>query len=148
MNKSADFSDITDVKKDPLTHQIIGAAMEVHRTLGPGFLEAVYHEALCIEFASKDIPFQWEVELPIYYKDELLTTRYRADFVCYHNIIVELKAINQLSSKEASQIINYLKATGIETGLLLNFGAKSLEYKRFIFTKGKSVKSAGSMDRT
>ncbi|MBI4683076.1 MAG: GxxExxY protein, partial [Nitrospirae bacterium] len=145
MNKSTDSADNTDIKKDPLTHQIIGAAMEVHSTLGHGFLEAVYHEALGIEFASKQIPFQGEVELPIYYKNELLTTIYRADFVCYNNIIVELKAINQLSSKEESQIINYLKATGLKTGLLFNFGAKSLEYKRFIFTKGKSVKSAKSV---
>jgi GxxExxY protein len=147
VNESADSTDNTDVKKDPLTHKIIGAAMEVHSTLGHGFLEAVYHEALGIEFSSKQIPFQGEVVLPIYYKSELLTTSYKADFVCYNNIIVELKAIDMLSSKEESQIINYLKATGLETGLLLNFGAKSLEYKRFIFSQNKSVQSAKSVDR-
>lgn len=120
--------------------------MEVHNTLGHGFLEAVYHEALGMEFNARQIPYRSEVELPIYYKDDLLLTGYRADFLCYNDIIVELKAISQLTSKEESQVINYLKATGLETGLLLNFGSKSLEHKRFIFTKEKSVKSAKSVD--
>ena len=119
--------------------------MEVHRTLGRGFLEAVYHEALGIEFASKKIPFKSEVELPVYYKDDTLFTSYRADYVCYDDIIVELKALNQLSGKEESQIINYLKATKLEIGLLLNFGTPSLEYKRFIFSI-KSIKSVKSAD--
>jgi GxxExxY protein len=133
------------LKKDPRTHQIIGSAMEVHRSLGHGFLEAVYHEALGMEFASKQIPFQSEVELPIYYKNETLLTSYRADFVCYDGIVVELKALNKLSGKEESQIINYLKATKLEVGLLLNFGTPSLEYKRFTFTN-KSIKSVKSAD--
>jgi GxxExxY protein len=131
--------------KDPRTHQIIGSAMEVHRSLGHGFLEAVYHEALGMEFASKRIPFQSEVELPIYYKNEPLLTSYRADFVCYDGIVVELKALKKLSGKEDSQIINYLKATKLEVGLLLNFGTPSLEYKRFTFTN-KSIKSVKSAD--
>jgi len=131
--------------KDPKTHQIIGAAMEVHSTLGHGFLEAVYHEALGMEFASKKIPYQSEVEMPICYKNKKLFTSYRADFVCYDRIVVELKALNELSGKEESQILNYLKATHLEVGLLLNFGTPSLEYKRFIFTN-KSVKSAKSVD--
>ncbi len=133
------------LKKDPRTHQIIGSAMEVHRSLGHGFLEAVYHEALGMEFASKQIPFQSEVELPIYYKNETRLTSYRADFVCYDGIVVELKALNKLSGKEESQIINYLKATKLEVGLLLNFGTPSLEYKRFTFTN-KSIKSVKSAD--
>ena len=132
-------------KKDPRTHQIIGAAMEVHRSLGNGFLEAVYHEAIGIEFASKQLPFQSEVALPIYYKNEILHTSYRADFICYEGIVVEIKAISQLTSKEESQIINYLKATKLEIGLLINFGTPSLEYKRFIFSN-KSIKSAKSVD--
>jgi len=132
-------------KKDPRTHQIIGSAMEVHGALGHGFLEAVYHEALGIEFATKLIPFQSEVELPIYYKNETLLTSYRADFVCYDGIVVEIKALNKLSGKEESQIINYLKATKLEVGLLLNFGTPSLEYKRFTFTN-KSMKSVKSAD--
>ncbi|GMT46723.1 MAG: hypothetical protein IEMM0007_0289 [bacterium] len=125
-------------KKDPQTYKIIGAAIEVHRVLGAGFLEAVYQEALSIEFSSSRIPFQKEVDLPVYYKEKILSTSYRADFLCYESVIVELKAINRLSGTEESQIINYLKATGTEIGLLLNFGTSSLEYKRFIFTDKKS----------
>lgn len=117
---------------DPKTYEIIGAALEVHKALGHGFLEAIYQEALAIEFNVRKIPFQKELELPVYYKHILLSTAYRADFVCFDGIIVELKALSQLSGKEESQVINYLKATGLGTGLLLNFGAKSLESKRFI----------------
>ena len=106
--------------------------MEVHRLLGSGFLEAVYQEALSIEFGLKKIPFQEEIELPIRYKETVLSTSYRADFICYGDIIVELKAIGQMSGKEESQIINYLKATNLKIGLLLNFGSGKLEYKRFI----------------
>ncbi|MBI4745004.1 MAG: GxxExxY protein [Deltaproteobacteria bacterium] len=120
-------------EKDPRTHAIIGAAIEVHKNMGFGFLEAVYQEALSIEFELRKVPFQKEVELPIHYKERKLSTYYKADFLCYECIVVELKALNQLSGKEESQIINYLKATGLETGLLLNFGAKSLESKRFVF---------------
>ena len=133
-------------KKDPRTYEIIGAAIEVHRVMGHGFLEAVYQEALSIEFSLRHIPFKKEIDLPVYYKDLILSTGYRADFLCYDSVIVELKAMTQLSGKEESQIINYLKATGLEIGLLLNFGAKSLEYKRFIFKNRKSVQSAKSAD--
>ena len=94
----------------------------------------------------RHIPFKKEIDLPVYYKDLILSTGYRADFLCYDSVIVELKAMTQLSGKEESQIINYLKATGLEIGLLLNFGAKSLEYKRFIFKNRKSVQSAKSAD--
>ena len=125
-------------KKDPQTYKIIGAAIEVHRVLGSGFLEAVYQEALSLEFSSSRIPFQKEVDLPVYYKETILSTGYRVDFLCYESVIVELKAVSRLSGTEESQIINYLKATGAETGLLLNFGTSSLEYKRFIFTDKKS----------
>ena len=134
-------------KKDPRTYEIIGAAIDVHRILGHGFLEAVYQEAIGLEFTSRQIPFKKEVILPIYYKCSLLSTSYKADFLCYENVIVELKAINKLSGKEESQIINYLKATGVETGLLLNFGSESLEYKRFVFKNNKSVQSAKSADQ-
>ncbi|MBI5674254.1 MAG: GxxExxY protein [Nitrospirae bacterium] len=133
-------------KKDPRTYEIIGAAIDVHSILGHGFLEAVYQEAIGLEFTSRQIPFKKEVILPIYYKGSLLSTSYKADFLCYENVIVELKAINKLSGKEESQIINYLKATGFETGLLLNFGSESLEYKRFVFRNNKSVQSAKSAD--
>lgn len=106
----------TTSKRDPLTYAIIGAALEVHTQLGNGFLEAVYHEALAIEMSRRDIPFQHEVPLQIKYKGQPLKTIYRADFVCYGSIIVEIKALKRLSGTEESQIINYLKATGFKTG--------------------------------
>lgn len=118
--------------RDDRTHAIIGAAMEVHRQLGRGFLESVYQEALAFEMISRKIPFDREIELPVHYKGHQLPCVYKADFICYGEIIVELKAITELSAKEHSQIINYLKATRIETGLLINFGGKSLEFKRFV----------------
>ena len=130
-------------KGDPKTYAIIGAAMQVHRELGCGFLEAVYQEALAIEFVYRDIPLQREVALPIRHREQLLQTSHRADFVCYGNIIVELKALAKLSGIEEAQILNCLKATEFETGLLLNFGTPSLQYKRFAHTphknSGKSV---------
>ncbi len=116
---------------DDRTYQIIGAAMEVHKELGCGFLEAVYQEALSLELRSRQIPFQAQAQVQISYKGQTLQKSYQPDFICFDNIIVELKALDKLSGKEESQIINYLKATGVETGLLLNFGNKSLEYKRF-----------------
>jgi GxxExxY protein len=117
-------------RRDEQTFEIIGAAMEVHRVLGHGFLEAVYQEALAIEFAARGIPFVREQGIPVVYKDVRLLTHYRADFVCYEAIIAEVKALGQIGGVEDSQIINYLKATGIQRGLLLNFGAPKLEYKR------------------
>lgn len=128
-------------RRDPRTFAIIGAAMEVHSRLGSGFLEAVYHEALAIELNNREIPFQHESLLPIFYKEQKLTTYYRADFICFDQVIVELKAIKKLGGVEESQIINYLKATNFDIGLLLNFGAPSLEYKRFTNAKEKSGKS-------
>lgn len=129
--------------KDRPTHAIIGAAMEVHRHLGPGFLEAVYQQALAIEFAARGIPFSSEVDLPVYYKGERLPCSYRADFVCYDNVIVELKALKAITGIEEAQLLNYLKATRLERGLLVNFGRQSLEFKRFVFSHlRKSAKSA------
>jgi len=129
--------------RDPQTRAIIGAAMEVHRQLGPGFLEAVYQEALTMELADQAIPFQREVELPVDYKGRRLPCKYGADFVCYESIIVELKALQALTGVEEAQLLNYLKATRLERGLLLNFGRPSLEFKRLIFQNlRKSAKSA------
>lgn len=117
--------------KDPRTHAILGAAFEVHSTLGRGFLEAVYHVALIIEFTTRGISFAHEVELPVFYKGRRLDAYYRADFVCFGSVIVEVKAIKELTDIEKAQILNYLKATNLEVGLLLNFGSKSLEKQRF-----------------
>jgi len=120
-------------ERDPQTYAIIGAAMEIHRQLGHGFLEAVYQEAAVIEFPLKQIPFEREVALPIRYKNILLPIHYRADFVCFSEIIVEFKALSRLSTVEEAQLLNYLKATGLKRGLLINFGASSLQYKRLVW---------------
>ncbi|QQL46284.1 GxxExxY protein [Sulfuriroseicoccus oceanibius] len=117
---------------DLQTYEIIGAAMAVHSELGSGFLERVYHEALKLEFARRGIPFESEVALAVMYRGEKLDAGYRADFVCYGAVLVEIKAMVDLGANESAQVINYLKATGYERGLLFNFGTKSLQQKRFI----------------
>lgn len=121
-------------KSDPRTYAIIGAAMEVHRQLGCGFLEPVYQEALAVELANCAVPFRREPKFPISYKGRALETFYRPDFICFDSVVVELKALGRLSSIEESQVINYLKVTGCDTGLLLNFGSRSLEQRRFVLS--------------
>ena len=108
--------------------------MEVHTRLGHGFLEPVYQEALAIEFDKQNIPYIKEVGLPIFYQGIELKTSYRADFICYVDVLVELKALSSITGVEESQVINYLKATGLEIGLLINFGEPSLRYKRIVKT--------------
>lgn len=114
------------------TYQIIGAAMEVHKILGPGFLEAVYHEAMEIELTARKIPFESHKKLKIPYKTQILKQPYEADFLVYDKIIVEIKALESLITKHHAQVLNCLKATKKKVGLLMNFGEMSLVSKRFI----------------
>jgi len=112
---------------------IVGAAIKVHRELGPGFLEAVYQEALEMELRECGIPFEAQKPLRISYKGKTLNKEYFADLVCFGQIIVELKALERLSGNEAAQILNYLKATGLKVGVLINFGSHGkLEWKRYV----------------
>lgn len=113
------------------SYSIIGAALEVYNNLRHGFLEPVYQEALEREFIARSIPYEREKELTIYYKDKPLKQTYKADFVCYGEIIVELKAVSELNDAHRSQLYNYLHATGCTLGVLINFGnSERLEYER------------------
>ena len=111
---------------------IIGAAMEVHSVLGAGFLESVYEEAMVIESMRRNIPHETQVRLPVYYKGERLNKEFAADYLGYGKIIAEFKCISKLTNIEEAQLINYLKATGLKVGLLINFGSHGkLEWKRY-----------------
>jgi len=113
-------------------YDIVGAAMEVHNVLGPGFLEAVYQEALAIEFRLRDIPFVEQQSLQLEFKGHLLKCKYVPDYLCYEEIIVEIKAIKQCGPNEEVQIINALKAAKKRVGVLINFGEPSLYWKRYV----------------
>src|SRR5438552_6767751 len=115
-------------------YAIVGAAMEVHKDKGCGFLEPVYQECLEIELAERSIPATPQTQVPIFYRGRKLRTTYVADFIAFGKIIVELKALDKLTSREEAQVINYLKASGLEVAVLINFGAPSLEWKRIILT--------------
>lgn len=114
------------------SYKIIGACMEVHKKLGAGFLESVYSEALEKEFINEGIPYEREKKLHIYYDDKPLKKYFKADFVCYDSIIIELKASKFLSEVDHRQTINNVKATQVKLGLLINFGSPSLTYKRIV----------------
>ena len=117
-----------------LTGRIIGAAMEVHSKLGSGFLESVYEGALAHEFELRKISFEQQKEIPVFYKNKQVK-QFACDFLVDSIVVVELKAIKEITEIEKIQVINYLKAGGFPVGLLLNFGRKSLEYKRLVYTK-------------
>ena len=123
--------DLLKQYKDEETYAVIGSAMAVHRELGPGFLESAYGDALEIELSKRSIPFEREKLIHVYYKGVPIKTQYQADFVCYNNLIVELKTVDQILDIHRAQLIHYLKATGIKKGLLVNFKSNSLQYERF-----------------
>jgi len=120
--------------RDPQTYSIIGACMAVHTELGHGFLEAVYQDALEIELKRRGISFERELRLNIFYSGERLKSYYEADFVCYGSVVVELKALSEIHAAHIAQVLNALKATGQERGLLVNFGTPRLEFKRLVRT--------------
>ena len=115
-----------------LTEEIIGTAMEVHRILGPGFLEFVYQVALYHELELRNMVFDRHPKLDIYYKELLIPKKYEPDIIVDNKVIVEIKALSRMSGTEEAQLLNYLKASKLRVGLLLNFGASSLEIKRRI----------------
>jgi GxxExxY protein len=114
------------------SYAIIGACMRVHQGLGAGFLEAVYQEALTKEFVNLDIPFESQKKLSLYYNDEKLNKYYKADFLCFDKVVLEIKAVDYMNNNMRNQLLNYLKATKMKLGLLINFGKRSLEYKRIL----------------
>ena len=118
---------------DEEVFKIIGAAIEVHRELGPGFLESVYEEAMTIESKKRGIPHKTQVKVLIYYKSEKLNKEFIADYIGFEKIIVAFKCIPKLNKLEEAQIINYIKATKLKVGLLINFGSQGkLEWRRFV----------------
>ena len=123
------MSVISDMLYQSESYAIIGAAMEVQNELGIGFSELVYHEALNIELGLRGIPFESEKEIRVEYKGHVLERMYKADLVCYDDIIVELKMVDALKAEHTAQLLNYLKATGMPMGILINFWEKPLRYK-------------------
>jgi len=130
------------MSRDEQTFAIIGAAMEVHKELGCGFLEAVYQEALEKEFVRREIPFKREVSMPVFYKGEELKAVYRVDFLCFNEVLVEIKALEVLTGIERAQVINYLKTGEIERALLINFGSKSMQYERLVLTNQNNLRKS------
>ena len=137
------MSEYSKIIDSSMTGAIIGAALEVYEVLGHGFSEVVYQHALASEFKARGIPFQREALLKIHYKDSILEPLFKADFVCFDKIIVELKAVSELVDAHKNQVYNYLKASHLQVGLLFNFGKQGgCEWRRVVCTKG-AAKSAG-----
>ncbi|HET7361193.1 MAG TPA: GxxExxY protein [Salinimicrobium sp.] len=138
-NDFADLKQMTQIGVEKLlfedkTYKIIGACMTVHKGLGAGFLESVYHEALEKEFETQKVAFETKKKLMVFYNDKPLNKYFIADFVCFKKIIIEIKAATFLHKDTEAQTINYLKSTNYPVGLLINFGQSSLTWKRFINT--------------
>lgn len=139
---------MTDLLYKDEVYAIVGAAMDVYNDLGPGFLENVYQEAMEIEVGDRGIPVEAPQEIHIKYKGKLLKKFYIADLVCYDKIIVEIKALDKLTLREEGQLLNYLKATEMKVGVLINFGHyPSLEWKRLVYTQEPPSHSATQMLR-
>jgi len=128
----------SDLLYSDLTREIIGAAMEVHSNLGPGFLESVYEEALAIEFDLRKVRYERQIGIDVFYKG-LLAKQFVCDFLVGEKVLVELKALKAITGVEDAQILNYLRATGLEVGLLINFGEQSLKYKRLVLQGQKAT---------
>jgi GxxExxY protein len=124
---------VTDLISKKESYEIVGICMEVHRELGRGFKEAVYKEALELEFRARNIPYEREKRFTIVYKGETLRKKYLADFVVYNEIVLEIKASSHIVEAFVGQTINYLKASGLKLGIIANFGEKSFVSKRVLF---------------
>ena len=135
------------MKYEDLTKQIIGRAMQVHSTLGNGFQEVIYQRALEMEFRNAEIPFEREFEMPIFYMNKQIGTR-RVDFLISKTISVEIKAVTQLEDVHMAQAINYLEAYNLEIGMLINFGERSLRFKRLTNRKYKEIAGIGTIVST
>jgi len=120
--------------RDPLSAAVIGAAIDVHRELGPGLLESAYEECLCYELSRRDIPFERQKSLPVRYKNVLLDCRYKMDLVVSNSLVVEIKAVEKLAKLHEAQLLTCLKLSGFKKGLLLNFNSRLLKsgMKRFV----------------
>jgi len=114
-------------------YRIQGVIYDVYRELGSGFLESVYHECLEREFVLSSIPFEAQKELPIYFRGERINQHFRADFICFEGVIIEIKAVREIAPEHKAQVLNYLKATGLQVGLLVNFGSHpKVTIQRFV----------------
>jgi len=126
---------MSDVIYPDKSYEIIGASFEVYNRKGSGFLESVYHECLEIEFGTQEIPFESQKKLSLSYRNKQLDSSFKPDFLCFKHIIVEIKALSELTDDHMSQVLNYLKATGMKLALLINFGnPEELEHERIVLS--------------
>ena len=136
----------SNYKYSDITEKIIGCAMKVHSYLGNGFPEIIYQKSLAIELEKSKLEFLQEVNYPVYYDNKIVGNRY-ADFIIENKILVELKAISEITEHNYAQVLNYLKAYKLEVGLLINFGEKSLRFKRLIISPVQSEKSGNQLNQ-